>query len=225
MLQENQKIIEAYEKRKSIEPGLGQGASLHYSRLISQEREYFYELFIREKFKDLSNLNFIEVGAGIGTNIATFERIGISRKNIHANELIPDRFISLRENYPDIGLHEGDAIELKLPDNHFDIVFQSTVFTSILDTSVKQLLAAKMWAVTKPGGIILWYDFIYDNPKNKDVKGVPKSEIRKLFPGTKNIHFQKVTLAPPIGRRFVKLYKILNLFPFLRTHVIAVIEK
>ena len=83
-----------------------------------------------------------------------------------------------------------------------------------------------MLKLVKPNGIILWYDFVYDNPNNKDVKGVSKQEIRQLFAKASKITIKKVTLAPPIGRRVGNLYGILNgLFPFLRSHVVAVIEK
>jgi hypothetical protein len=53
-----------------------------------------------------------------------------------------------------------------------------------------------MWALTKPGGGVLWYDFIYNNPRNLEVRGVPLHRIRQLFPeGT--IHHWKLTLARP----------------------------
>ena len=56
-----------------------------------------------------------------------------------------------------------------------------------------------MLRVLKKEGIILWYDFSYDNPKNPDVKGIKKEEIINLFPNCK-FTFNKVTLAPPIVR-------------------------
>jgi hypothetical protein len=34
--------------------------------------------------------------------------------------------------------------------------------------------------MVKPGGIILWHDFVYNNPGNKDLKGSPKKEIIKI---------------------------------------------
>lgn len=225
MRPEDERVREAYEKRSSSGLVQKQNAAFGYSERISEEREYYYNKFIKEKFPNVSLLTFIEVGAGTGTNLAAFEKIGIKRENIHANELLPERFNGLQQNHPDLTLHEGNAIDLKIEANYFDVVFQSTVFTSILDKKIKQQLAAKMWEITKPGGIVLWYDFMYDNPNNKDVKGISKSEIKELFPDSQKISFQKVTLAPPIGRRFVKLYQFLNSFSFLRTHVIAVIEK
>jgi hypothetical protein len=83
-----------------------------------------------------------------------------------------------------------------------------------------------MFAMTKKDGLILWYDFKYNNPKNKDVKGIGKNKIRELFKQAKTIEFHNVTLAPPIGRKVKRFYNLVNfLFPFLRTHVIAVIKK
>ena len=77
-------------------------------------------------------------------------------------------------------------------------------------------------------GYILWYDFIYSNPKNKSVRGVSKSRIKELFPNAE-ITFKKVTLAPPIGRALVRrapfLSQVLNLFPILKTHTFALIKK
>jgi hypothetical protein len=122
----------------------------------------------------------------------------------------------------------GDAAEIDLSEKPFDIVYQSTVFTSIMNHGFQQKLADRMWALTKPGGGVLWYDFIYNNPGNPDVRGVPLRHIRELFPQGK-IHCWKLTLAPPISRRVTRLhpslYSVFNLFPFLRTHVLCWIQK
>ena len=56
---------------------------------------------------------------------------------------------------------------------HLSSAIRHPVFPSILDDSFQQKLADRMWALTKPGGGILWYDFIYNNPRNPDVRGVP----------------------------------------------------
>lgn len=80
----------------------------------------------------------------------------------------------------------------------------------------------------KPNGVVLWYDFTFNNPNNPDVRGVPVKRIKELFPSGK-IKIQKVTLAPPIARRMVavspRLYGLFNLFPFLRTHILCYIQK
>ena len=65
------------------------------------------------------------------------------------------------------------------------MVLQSTVFTSIQDDGLKAQVAAEMMRVVRPDGLILWYDFRVNNPRNPDVTGVGKTEILRLFPGLK----------------------------------------
>ncbi|MCF6237743.1 MAG: methyltransferase domain-containing protein [Candidatus Marinimicrobia bacterium] len=105
-------------------------------------------------------------------------------------------------------IRAGNGAALPWEDDSFDIVFQSTVFTSILDDETKQKVADEMKRVCKADGFILWYDFAYNSPKNPDVKGVTKCEIRKLFKDW-NCEIRKVTLAPPIARRTVPFCWIL----------------
>jgi ubiquinone/menaquinone biosynthesis C-methylase UbiE len=226
MNDEAKKVAERYERRKESELVKKITGNTLFSRFILSERESKYSEIIESKFSSLEGLKVLEIGAGEGGNINFFRKLGLQWENIHANELLPDRFKVLSETYPKITKYEGDAFNLDSTLNQsFDIVFQSTVFTSILDAGFKQKLAGKMWDLVKPGGIVLWYDFSFDNPKNKDVKGIKKQEIRNLFKEAKSITFDKTTLAPPIGRRVGKMYPVFNAFPFLRTHLIAVIEK
>lgn len=222
MSDEVNKIKERYQKRK--QHSFSQYST--YTNFIVKKRQKKYKGIICSKFDDVSRLKLIEIGAGGGGNLDFFKELEILPQNIYANELLEDRVQVLEKYHNDVHILPGDAIQIDSNlDNYFDVVFQSTVFTSILDIEFKKTLADKMWKLLKPGGIILWYDFQFDNPKNKDVKGVKKKEIIQLFPQAKKFDFSKTTLAPPIGRRVGKLYPIFNGFPFLKTHLIAVIEK
>ena len=195
-----------------------------YPRFISEEREAVYKSVIKQHFSSTDHLKLMEVGAGVGVNLDFFHSIGFKYPNISANELLEDRFEKLKANYPEINCFPGNAAEMKL-NQKFDIVFQSTVFSSILSDELRVKLAAKMFDFTNDNGIVLWYDFIYNNPNNKNVRKVTLSEVKSLFPNAKKYEFYKVTLAPPIGRRVGKWYHFFNNFKFLRTHIIAVIYK
>jgi 2-polyprenyl-3-methyl-5-hydroxy-6-metoxy-1,4-benzoquinol methylase len=216
-----------YEKRKADKKVVQHSANYIYNHFIQAERELVYLDFLHKLFNDFSKVRIIEIGAGHGTNLYFMKKAGISWKNIVANELLPDRIAALKRDFPMVTLHEGDASTIRQPDNHeaFDVVFQSTVFTSILNNDIRQKLARVMWNLVKPGGMVLWYDFVYDNPANPDVKKVTRQEVKQLFPNADKILFKSVTLAPPIGRRIGKWYPLFNLFPFLRTHVVAAIYK
>ena len=195
-----------------------------FSFYASQERELVYAKLLNELFPDKNDVKLLEIGAGGGNNIKFFHEQGLQWQHLYANELLPERVEMLKQNVPQANILPGNALELQY-DTFFDIVFQSTVFSSILDLQFQQLLADKMIEMTRPGGIIIWYDFIYDNPNNKNVKGISKKVVKQLFNKADSIEFIPVTLAPPIGRRVGKFYNLINkIFPFLRTHVIAVIK-
>ncbi len=223
-MNELESIKNRYKKRKAIDANKKYITDSLFTKYLLSERQEKYKNILINSFKEISKIKLLEIGAGGGSNLIFFHTLGIPFKNIIANELLEDRVTELKRNLPEANIFSGDAMQLKFK-NEFDVVFQSTVFTSILDDDFKKDLAAKMFEMIKPGGIGLWYDFIYNNPSNPDVKGIPKLEIRKLFPLANKIKFYSVTLAPPIGRRVGILYPVFNLFPILRTHVVAEIHK
>ncbi|WP_411032161.1 class I SAM-dependent methyltransferase [Spongiimicrobium sp. 3-5] len=227
MKTETQKIIDRYEKRKG-DKNVEKNSTkyTHYMRHMKIERESRYATIVQDRFDSLNGIKVLEVGAGTGDNIGIFKELGINHQHIFANELLSDRLAVLRQRHPDINVIDGDALKITEEEGGtFDIVLQATVFTSILDSEFKTKLANKMWSLLKPGGVIIWYDFAFDNPRNKDVKGVKQKEVKQLFDKSKNIVFHRTTLAPPIGRRVSKLYPMFNFFPFLRSHIIAEIYK
>lgn len=217
---ETELIRERYSRRKERKRS---GKEILFERYMMEERERIYQQILERRFETLSRIRVLEIGAGTGGNIGFFKHAGIVPSRIFANEMLLDRVAVLKNNHPDINIIAGDA--LRIPGSEkFDVVFQSTVFTSVLDDSFRQALALKMMELTKSSGIILWYDFVFNNPRNPDVRKVTRSEIKKLFHKASAFRFYRVTLAPPVGRKVGKLYPFFNLFPFLRTHIIAEIK-
>ncbi len=216
-LEEN--IIEIYGNRINKE----EIYNSVYSELADLEKQKKIRKITSEFIKITSDTTILEIGAGQGGNIPLLLKMGFNETNIYLNELLPERISALQRNYPNIKLFEGNALTVNFK-LKFDIIFQSTVFTSILNKNDRITLATKMWDLLNPSGIILWYDFIYDNPKNKNVKKVSVLEVKKIFQKATKSKIIKTTLAPPIGRSVGKLYHFFNL-PFLRSHILAVFQK
>jgi len=197
-----------------------------------QERQRALTALFRELgWLDLSDRRLLEVGCGGGWNLLDLLRLGFRPENLAGIELQEERVETARSHLPgSVQLHAGDALAIAdtLPAEHYDIVMQATVFSSLLDDGFQERLAAVMWRRVKPGGGILWYDFTVNNPGNRDVRGVPLKRVRELFPEGR-IRARRVTLAPPLARRAVRLhpalYGVLNTVPLLRTHILAWIQK
>ena len=176
-----------------------------------------------------AELRLVEVGCGGGGNLLEWLRLGVPAAQITGSELLPERLAAARAVLPaGVRLVAGDAAALDIAPGSQDLVMQSTVFSSILDDAVQQRLADAMWHWLRPGGAVLWYDFIVDNPRNRDVRGVPLARVRALFPEGR-LRWQRLTLAPPLARLVCRAhpaaYTVFNSIPWLRTHVLAVIEK
>jgi len=196
---------------------------------LQERQRALLALFARLGWTDLSSKRLIEVGCGGGGNLLELLRLGFAPELLSGVELLSERYEQARHVLPAaIVLHAGDALQLELPATSQDVVFVSTVFSSLLDDAFQQRLAAAMWRWAKPGGGVLWYDFTVDNPRNADVRGVPLARVRALFPAGR-VQARRITLAPPIARAVTRvhpaLYTLFNALPPLRTHVLAWIAK
>ncbi len=222
------RIGERYARRaERAAPAPGDDA---FARSMIAERQTIYRTLLERHARgDLRRLALLEIGCGGGAEIARLIAMGLDPARIVGNELLPERLAAARARLPaEVRIVGGDASTLDLPEGSFDVVFQSTVFTSILDERLRERVARRMWELLRPGGAILWYDFTVDNPRNRDVRGVPVRRVRELFPAAPAF-VARVTVAPPIGRVVARMgawaYRCARAVPFLRTHAILWIPK
>jgi hypothetical protein len=198
--------------------------------MANLEKQRAMLMFLGDVFGNrLADCALLEIGAGFGDNLLQMLVWGLPPDKMVGNDLMPDRCEHARHRLPEsCAIHPGDALQLELAAGQFDIVLASTVFSSILDSAFRHQLADHMWSLVAPGGGVLWYDFVHNNPSNPDVRKVSVPELRDLFPGS-IVRFKRVSLAAPLARLVCRvhpsLYTVLNMVPFLRTHVVAWIQK
>jgi SAM-dependent methyltransferase len=196
----------------------------------TQERQRaLLQLFRALGWHDLGQRRLVEVGCGEGVNLLELLRMGFAPEHLAGIELVPARAAGARRVLPEaVAVHVGEASAIDLEPESQDVVYAATVFSSILDLAFQQRLAAAMWRWVRPGGGVLWYDFTVDNPRNADVRGVPRARLAALFPEGE-VRARRLTLAPPLARAVTRvhpaLYTALNCVPALRTHLLAWIAK
>lgn len=186
-------------------------------------------LLRRHGIRSLADVAILEIGCGRGVWLRELIQWGATPANIVGIDVLEDRIDDARRLCPPgVTLMAGNAATLDLPANRYDIVLQSMVFTSVLDASVRQAIARRMLSTVRPQGLILWYDYHVNNPRNPDVRGVRRREIEELFPGCR-IELTRVTLAAPLARavapRSRAAYALLRMLPMLRTHYLGAIRK
>jgi ubiquinone/menaquinone biosynthesis C-methylase UbiE len=204
-------------------------ALFHRANLFAhqtRERE-LRELFEQLKLLPLEGRSLLEVGCGEGEWFASFERFGLDIRKLAGIDLEAGRIELARRRAPGADVRRGDAAQLPWPDASFDVVFQSTVLSSVLDRDVRHQIAREMLRMLRPGGTVVSYDFAWDNPKNKNVSGVRRKDLEALFPGCALI-VRRVTLAPPLARWLVPhswlAAELLQRLGPLNTHLLAAVR-
>ena len=170
----------------------------------------------------------LEVGCGAGGWFSDLLAWGPRQSDLHGIDISSERIERARELFPAADIRLDDAVKMPWDDGVFNLVIASTVFTSILDHSIRRRIANEVVRVLAPRGALLWYDFALNNPRNSNVRGINRKELRKLFPELKGT-IRSITLAPPITRviapRSWPLATLLEAIPLLRSHLLAVLIK
>jgi ubiquinone/menaquinone biosynthesis C-methylase UbiE len=229
-MDELQRILDAYDRRDA-RPRSGFFGYEHLAHMIRIQERHRRTLQMLNKFgfADLSQLKILDVGCGNGDLLLNFLQWGAEPGHLAGIDLREKPVARVRRISPQVDVRCGNAGDLPWPSDHFDIVGQHTVFTSILDESLRRQVASEMTRVLRSGGAILWYDFKYNNPQNPDVRAVRASEIRSLFKPLE-IHLQSITLAAPLQRKLPEeglqiSYPLLASLRPLRTHYLGLFLK
>jgi SAM-dependent methyltransferase len=186
-------------------------------------------LLHRERVLPLATTRILDVGCGSGRWIREWVKWGATPENLYGIDLRPAAIDKARRlSPPGVTIECGNAADLAFAPESFDIVLQSTVFTSILDAAIRRKVASEMLRVVAANGLILWYDFHLANPWNTDVRAVRKREIRSLFPDC-SVKLHRITLVSPLARwlapRSWPACQLLALLPPLRSHYVGIIRK
>jgi SAM-dependent methyltransferase len=171
---------------------------------------------------------YLEIGCGTGNNLLLLSMLGVPANQLDGNDIFAPYMAVAKERFPDtIGLKEGDFLDLHYAAESYDCIVLSTVLSSILDPDFRVRVMTKSHELLRPGGIVLLYDFIFNNPWNRDVGAVSRSSLKRICPWRRT-YFRRVTLCPPLSRRldvFPRLIGLLSALKFLNTHVVGVLEK
>jgi ubiquinone/menaquinone biosynthesis C-methylase UbiE len=178
-------------------------------------------------YTDLADLTILEVGCGTGGVLTEFLGFGARPQNLYGLDLLEDRLFCAKERLPITHFLQANGCQIPFPEGSFDLLLQYTAISSILAPDLRRQMCAEMLRVTKPGGLILSYDF-WLNPTNRQTRGLRMSEIRASFAGCR-IEPHRITLAPPITRKLASyawgLCLFLESLKIFNTHYLAAISK
>ena len=123
--------------------------------MIQRRQRLLRGVLARAFPQGVGDVSLLEIGCGNGQWLAEFVALGFAPGKLHGVELSAVRAAEAAARLPGVDARQGDASFLPWADGAFDIVFQSTVFTSIPDPAAKRRVAAEMRRVCRPGGLVV----------------------------------------------------------------------
>ena len=240
---ESDRIAAAYRERDASGPTIYTHANPAYQFHL-QHLEWALMRALRRQGFGLAGARVLEVGAGTGTFLDRLVEFGAAEGV--GVDLVEHRVELGRRLHPRLDLRVGDGAGLPFEDGAFDLVTQFTCLSSVLDAGVRSAIAAEMWRVLRPGGLIVSYD-LRPTPAAVRLAGrayrrltgsesgdaatpttpLPAAELARLFPTAPadvravSLNFDLAFLA---GRSRA-LAEALAQLPFLRTHLLALVRK
>lgn len=225
---EAERIRTAYRRRTDKQGLLAYESLAHVQRLHERYRHTL--LLLGHEQVDIAAARILDVGCGTASMLLELLQWGAKAEHLAGVDLRADAVERARAVLPPaVDLRVLDASALPWPDESFDLLWLSTVMSSILDPAMRRAVAAECLRVLRPGGSIVWYDLRVANPENRDVSPVSRRALADLFPSTR-LHLKSISLAPPVARRLPRrghavLYDALASIGLLHTHTLGLIQK
>lgn len=192
-----------------------------------QEREWVLARLLRASgLTTLAGLDILDVGCGSGGELQRLTTMGAEMSRLAGVDLMEDRVATARDRLPVARLSVASAHQLPFADGSFDLVTQYTVFSSVVDSQLRQAMAAEMRRVLRPTGRILWYDMCRIRPTT-DLVPIRMAELEGLFLGW-TISSLPTTLSWTWVHRVVPRSRLagalLGRVPRLCSHIAALIR-
>jgi len=177
---------------------------------------------------DTATARLLDLGAGSGGDCDRFRRLGLRPERIVALDLLRDYPRLARRSHAWLAALQADGALLPLRDGSFDIVYQSTMLSSVLDRDRRTRILHEVRRVLARRGLFVSYDTRYPNPWNRNTRPVSSAEIAAAFPGCR-VRVKSTTPIPQLIRLFRFLppavWRAIERIPPLRSHLLVVVRK
>jgi SAM-dependent methyltransferase len=239
------RIQAAYRERDAISRSVYSFTRAGYT-FYMQALEWSLLDALRRAPLHLAGAHALDIGCGSGYLLHRLMEFGIGE--VTGVDLMPERIEAARRRYPQPRFVCANAAQLPFADGEFDIVTQFTCLSSVLDPGLRSAIAAEMWRVVRPGGVVVSYDMrpppwpvralrALGEWRRRADNGTPEpatptvpisaEELRRLFPEAAPA-YQSAGLAfglCAVAARSRLAAQLLATVPVLREHAIGIAVK
>lgn len=173
------RIRDVYQRRdeRATTRPLGGPRREAYLRLNAQRLRRMAEL-VSQRY--VGKPRMLDVGCGGGYDLRRWLEAGWPPDCLAGTDIVPGRLEIARDSCPGVDLRLSDGVAIPFDDATWDVVTATTVFSSIIDPTLRRRLFDEMRRVARAGGLVVVYDFVVRNPWNPDVVPMSMRRIREL---------------------------------------------
>jgi len=200
----------------------------HAARFILERKWEDVDRALRAEGMDVRAARLLDLGAGEGGDCDRFRQLGLRPERIVALDLLQECLHSARKSYEWLAALQADGALLPFRDGSFEVVYQSTMLSSVLDRNRRARILGEVRRVLAPRGLFVSYDMRYRNPWNRNTRPVSSADIRAAFPGCQ-VRAYSTTPIPQLVRLLTFLpramWRAIEKVPPLRSHLLVVVRK
>lgn len=198
------------------------------SRLMAEHKWGLISAVLLREAVAIHEAWILDLGVGSGLDAARFKALDVRSERFVGLDLLENNARDARSANPWMNALAGDAGSLPFPDGRFDLVYQSTMLSSILNASLRERICREIARVLVPGGLFLSYDTRYPNPWNPHTRPLRTGEFRRAFPGWR-VSAWSSTAIPQLQRALAPFSlaacRLLEGIPLLRCHLLVLARK
>jgi SAM-dependent methyltransferase len=199
--------------------------------MFDSRLRHYDDLFSTLALAPLGERRLLDAGCANGKWLEICcRRWGARQIHCFGNDGREDRWREWRQTNPgaEITFVLKATHELDFAAQSFNVVHQSMMLSSIVDSETRTRTAEVLWRLLGPNGILISYDF-WLNPLNSGTVGIDWTELQRLFPDGRKVYARSLTLAPPLGRKLTMLRKpillALEKLRFMNSHLLVALQR
>ena len=119
-----------------------------------------------------ARLRICDAGCGGGADLVSWQELGVPASNLAGTELVEERARIALSRLPDADIRLVRGFELPFDTASFDVTTASLVLSTVRNPEDRAHLLHEIARVTRPGGLVLVYDFTVKKPWNPNVVAI-----------------------------------------------------